>query len=187
LNLRGNFFWDEIVNPIANVTLDANSNPVQRQRQNLGRTRSRGVELDALARLTTTIELSGGYQFVDAVVRSFPADPTNNPPLVGLELPQIPRHQFTLQARYYNPSGFTLSVQGRFAGSQFEDDLNTAPLGRYFTVDLLVGRSLGHGVEAFAAVENLFNQQYEVGRNPTPTLGPPFLGRVGLRFNLPQH
>jgi len=44
LNLRGNFFWDDIVNPIANVTLDANSNPIQRQRQNLGRTRSRGVE-----------------------------------------------------------------------------------------------------------------------------------------------
>ena len=185
LNLRGNFFWDDIVNPIANVTLNATSNPIQRQRQNLGRTRSRGIELDAVAHLARNIELSGGYQFVEATVLSFPADPANNPALVGNLLPQIPRNQFTLQARYWNPSRLMLSVQGRFVGDQFDDDINSLPLGRYFALDLFVGRDLGHGVEVFAAGENITNQRYDIAKTPTPNVGPPILGRIGLRFKFP--
>ncbi len=185
LNLRGNFFWDDIVNPIANVTLDPNSNPIQVQRQNLGRTRSRGVELDAVARITSHIEISGGYQFVDAIVLSFPANPANNPSLVGNQIPQIPRNQFTLQARYWNPSRLMLSVQGRLVGDQFDDDINSLLLGRYFALDLFVGRSLGHGVEVFAAGENITNQRYDIAKTPTPNVGPPILARVGMRFNFP--
>ena len=186
LNLRGNFFWDDIVNPIANVTLDANSNPIQRQRQNLGRTRSRGMELDAVAHVTRHIELSGGYQFVNATVVSFPADPANNPPLEGNQIPQIPRNQFTLQARYWNPSKLMLSVQGRFVGDQFDDDINTLLLGRFFAMDILVGRSLGHGVEVFGAIENVTNQRYDIAKTPTPNVGPPILARIGVRLNFPS-
>ena len=187
LNLRGNFFWDDIVNPIANVTLNATSNPIQRQRQNLGRTRSRGVELDAVARITSHIELSGGYQFADAAVLSFPADPANNAPLVGNQIPQIPRNQFTLQARYWNPSRLMLSLQGRFVGDQFDDDINTLLLDRYFALDLFVGRSLGHGVEVFGAAENVTNQRYTIAKTPTPNIGPPILARIGVRVNFPKH
>jgi outer membrane receptor protein involved in Fe transport len=186
LNLRSNFFWDDIVNPIANVTLNANSNPIQRQRQNLGRTRSRGVELDAVAHFTNTIELSGGYQFVDATVLSFPADPANNPSLVGNQIPQIPRNQFTLQARYWNPSRLMFSVQGRFVGNQFDDDINTFLLDRYFALDFFVGRSLGHGVEVFGAAENATNQRYTVAKTPLANVGPPILARIGVRVNFPR-
>jgi outer membrane receptor protein involved in Fe transport len=185
LNLRGNFFWDDIVNPIANVTLNATSNPIQRQRQNLGRTRSRGVELDAIAHMTRNVELSGGYQFVDATVLSFPADPVNNPSLLGNQIPQIPRNQFTLQARYWNPSRLMFSVQGRFVGDQFDDDVNSLLLDRYFALDLFVGRELGRGVEVFAAGENITNQRYDIAKTPTPNIGPPILGRIGVRFNFP--
>jgi outer membrane receptor protein involved in Fe transport len=186
VNLRGNFFWDDIVNPIANVTLDATSNPIQRQRQNLGRTRSRGVELDAVAHVTRHIEVSGGYQFVNATVVSFPADPTNNPSIEGNQLPQIPRNQFTLQARYWNPARLMLSVQGRFVGDQFDDDINTLLLGRFFAMDILAGRSLGHGVEVFGAIENVTNQRYDIAKTPTPNMGPPILARIGVRLNFPS-
>ena len=181
LNLRGNFFWDDIVDPIANVTLSTTSTLITRQRQNLGRTRSRGVDLDAVARLSDAVEVSGGYQFVDATVVQFPADTS----LVGLQLPEVPRHQFTLQARYWKPSGFLFSVQGRYSSAQFDDDQNTLKLGRYFTLDLLGGRSLGHGLEAFAAFENLFDERYTVSLSPVPTLGPPFIARIGLRLKFP--
>jgi outer membrane receptor protein involved in Fe transport len=179
LNLRGTFFWSDIVNPIANVTLNVTPTLTVRQRQNLGRTRSRGVELDTVARLTDTIQVSGGYQFTDASVARFPS----NPGLEGLAIPQVPRHQLTLLTRYSNPSRFLLSVLGRFVGSQFEDDQNQLRLEPYFQLDLLVGRSLGHGVEIFAAFENLLNQRYTVGLTPVSTLGPPLLARIGLRFN----
>ena len=182
LTVRGNFFWDDIVNPIANVTLSTTPSLITRQRQNLGRTRSRGVQADATARLTGTVELSGGYEFVDATVVQFPANTT----LIGLELPEVPKHQFTLQARYWNPSRLMFSIQGRYSGAQFDDDQNTLLLGQYFAVDVLAGRSLGHGVEAFGAFEDLFNQRYTVALSPVPTLGPPFLARIGLRFTFPR-
>jgi outer membrane receptor protein involved in Fe transport len=182
LNLRGNFFWDDIVNPIANVTLSTTPTLITRQRQNLGRTRSRGVQLDAVARLSETLQISGGYEFVDATVVQFPA----NTALVGLRIPEVPRHQFTLQGSYSNPKRFTLSLQGRYSSSQFDDDQNTLLLGRYFTLDLLAGRSLGHGLEAFGAFENVLDQRYTVALTPTPNLGPPFLARIGLRFNYPR-
>jgi len=185
LDLRGNFFWNDIVSPIANVTLNATSNPIQRQRQNLGRTRSRGIELDAALHISSKIEISGGYQFADATVLSFPANPANNASLEGKQIPQVPRHQFTLQARYWDPSRLMLSVQGRFVDDQFDDDINSLLLDRYFAIDLFVGRSLGHGVEMFAAGENITNQRYDIAKTPTRNIGPPILGRIGMRFNFP--
>jgi len=181
LNLRGSFFWDDIVDPIENVTLTTTPALITRQRQNLGRTRSRGMELDAVAHVRSTVEISGGYQFADATVVSYPV----NAALVGLRIPEVPRNAFIVQAKYWNPSRVMLSMQGRFAGAQFDDDQNTLLLGRYFTIDLLAGRSLTHGLEAFATVENLLNQRYGVALTPTPTIGPPLLARIGLRLNLP--
>jgi outer membrane receptor protein involved in Fe transport len=181
LNLRGNFFWDDIVNPIANVTLTTTPSLITRQRQNLGRTRSRGIQLDAVARLSNTVQISGGYEFVDATVLQFPSETT----LIGLRVPEVPRHQFTLQGRW-TPGRFTLSVQGRYSGAQFDDDQNTLPLDRYFTVDLLAGRSLGHDLEVFGAFDNLLDQRYTVALTPTTNLGPPFLARIGLRLNYPR-
>ena len=42
INLRTTFFWSDVVNPVANVTLSQSPTLIIRQRQNLGRTRSRG-------------------------------------------------------------------------------------------------------------------------------------------------
>jgi outer membrane receptor protein involved in Fe transport len=179
LNVRGTFFWSEITRPIANVTLSTTPALITRQRQNLGRTRSRGFETEAEARITNDITISGGYQFVDATVLKFPA----NTALEGLLIPQVPRHLFTFQARYSNPRRFTVAVQGRTVGSQFDDDQNQFPLDRYFTLDAFASRRIGRSVEVFAAFENLTGQRYEVGATPVTTLGPPLLARVGLRFN----
>lgn len=180
LNVRGTFFWSELTRPIANVTLNVTPALITRQRQNLGRTRSRGVEAEAEARITNTVFVSGGYQFVDATVLRFPA----NTALEGLLIPQVPRHLLTFQARYANPHRVTLAIQGRTAGSQFDDDQNLLPLNSYFTLDAFVSRSIGGGVELFGAFENLTGQRYEIGRTPVITIGPPVLARVGLRFNL---
>jgi iron complex outermembrane receptor protein len=104
-----------------------------------------------------------------------------NPSLVGLNVPQIPRHQFDFQARYSRPF-ILLAVQGRFGGNQFDDDQNTLLLRRYFTLDATASHTLRHGVDVFVAVENLLNQRYDVGRTPVLTVGPPILARAGLRL-----
>ena len=111
---------------------------------------------------------------------SFPA----NTLLEGLLIPQVPRHQFTFQARYSNPRVLTLGLQGRASSEQFDDDQNLLPLDAYFTLDAIVSRRLGSAVEVFGALENLTGRRYEVGKTPVTTLGPPFLARVGLRVSL---
>ena len=124
------------------------------------------------------IDVPEGYQFLDATVLRFPA----NKSLEGLQIPQVPRHLLTFQARYSNPRRLTVSFQGRAGGSQFDDDQNQFRLDSYFTLDAFASRSLGHGVEVFGAFENLTGQRYDIGRTPIRTLGPPLLARVGLRF-----
>lgn len=180
LNVRGTFFWTETTRPVANVTLRVQPTLITRQRQNLGRTRSRGLELEWDARLATRWSITGGYLFADAVVLKFPA----NTQLEGLLIPQVPRHQLTFQARYVNPSIVTFSLQGRASGFQFDDDQNLFRLGKYFTLDAFASHRLSKTVEAFIAAENLFNQRYDVGLTPVKTIGPPRLLRLGCRLRL---
>ncbi|HVG32864.1 MAG TPA: TonB-dependent receptor [Pyrinomonadaceae bacterium] len=180
LNVRGTFFWTETTRPISNVTLSTTPNLITRQRQNLGRTRSRGIEIEAEARVREHWTITGGYLFADASVLRFPT----NTALEGLRLPQVARHQLNLQMRYTNRALFNEGLQTRLAGAQFDDDQNRFRLGRYFVMDALVSKPFARGLEIFGAVENLLNQKYEIGRTPTTTLGPPRLLRVGLRWRL---
>jgi outer membrane receptor protein involved in Fe transport len=180
LVVRGAFFWNEITRPVANVTLTTTPALITRQRQNLGRTRSRGLEFEAEARLNQYWKLSAGYLLADATVVRFPANQT----LEGLMIPQVPRHQFTLQATFNKPEIATVSFQGRVSSSQFDDDQNLFRLGGYFTLDALASRQVSRSLDVFVAAENLFNQRYEVGKTPLTTLGPPILVRAGLRLHL---
>ena len=67
---------------------------------------------------------------------------------------------------------------------QFDDDLNQFRLDSYFTLDAFVSRRLSHRLEIFGAVENVFDQRYEVGKTPVTTLGPPILIRGGFRLRV---
>ena len=180
LSVRGTFFWSDINDPIANVTLSTTPSLITQQRQNLGATRSRGVEAEAEARVTNTITLSGGMQYADATVTRFPA----NAALVGLLVPHVPRHDINFQARYSRPRVLTAALQGSFVGSAFDNDQNTLLLNHYFMLDALASRPLGHGMDIFVAGENLTNQRYDVARTPVLTNGPPILFRAGFRVNL---
>ena len=138
------------------------------------------MELQADAQLNRLWSVSGSYLFADATVREFPANTT----LEGLTLPQVPRHQFTFQTRYSNSKIATVAFQGRASSSQFDDDQNVFRLDPYFTLDAYVSRQVNEHFEIFGAVENVFNQRYEVGKTPVTTLGPPILVRAGLRMRL---
>jgi len=107
--------------------------------------------------------------------------------LIGKSVPEVPRHQFTWEARYWNPARIMLSVQGRYASLQYDDDLNTLPLGQYYVMDFFAGRQLRSGLTVYVAAENLLNQRYAVtNAPPIVNLGPPILARVGLRYEFPR-
>ncbi|MGH9683327.1 MAG: TonB-dependent receptor [Candidatus Acidiferrales bacterium] len=181
--VRGTFFLNEIIDPVANVTLNVTPTLITRQRQNLGRTRAPGFEIDATTRITDRFELAGGYEYVDATVDSFPAETS----LVGLWVAQVPHNVLTFRARYTNPSRLSFSVDGRMIGKQFDDDQNQFQLGRFFTLDAMASRTLGHGVELFGAAENLLNAKYATAATPVLQLGLPITARFGFRFDFPSH
>ena len=189
LDLRGTFFWSDIVDPVENVTIDPTANPVLRQKQNLGRIRSRGVELDGVVHVNRDIQVSAGYVFTDATVVDYTVPP-GEVSLLGKQVAQVPRNVFTWEARYWNPSRIMLSLQGRFVGNQFDDDQNNYPLGSFYTMDLQIGRNVTRNLEVFAAAENLTNERYKVANTPTATgslfnIGPPLLYRIGIRLDFP--
>jgi len=181
LRARATAFSSAVRDPVANVTLSVRPGLVTRQRQNLGRTRSQGLEAEVEAMPLAGLHLGAGYTLTDAQVRRFPA----NPALEGLRLPQLPRHQLTFQARYERPRGLRVALQGRWSGAQYEDDQNQLRLAPAFQLDVLAAHGLGRGLEAFAAGENVLDERADVGLTPVRTLGPPFTVRAGLRLRLP--
>jgi outer membrane receptor protein involved in Fe transport len=201
LSLRTTFFWNDITHAVVNVTINNTTNPILAEKENVDRTLSTGVNLDGEFRVSSALQFSGGYQFAHAVVSGYTPNPAVagiNPSLVGNWIAEVPHQQFTLQARYVNPKIVTATVQGTFVGQQFDNDQNTLLLKKFFTVDLYLGRSLGHGVEIFAAAENAFNQRYYTALTPVPnpppgtpqtvpSLGAPILARIGLRYEFPGH
>lgn len=176
LFVRGTFFYNEVIGPIANVQLTSTT----AQRQNLGRTRAPGFEIDATTRLTRRLDLSTGYEYVDSTVVSAPAEPA----LVGTWVAEVPHNAFTFQARYADPQWINFSLYGSLAGKQY--DTTGVPLGGYFVLNAMASRELAGGVSIFVAADNLFNEQYFVTA-PTatspPELGLPITARVGLHFN----
>jgi iron complex outermembrane receptor protein len=180
LSLRGSFFWTEITRSIANVTVSSTPDLITRERRNLGRTRSRGLELESEFDLGRYWSASIGYLFADSSVVEFPGTPA----LEGLRIPQVARHNFTFQVQYANPSLAKFGLQGRAASDQFDDDLNLFRLPGFFTVDAFASRRLGSKLEVFVAAENVFNQRYMTGRTPVVTLGPPRLLRLGFRVHV---
>ena len=180
LTLRGNFFWSDIADPVANVTITSTPALITREKENLGVTRARGVELSGQWQVRPRLQLSASYLFVDATVVSYPSPPAVTP-LDGLRLPQVPQNQFSFQASYLGRR-WNASIQARFSGNQFDDDLNQLPLGRAFSLDAQVSREVLRRTSVFLAVQNLTDNRFSVAATPVITVGPPILVRGGVRF-----
>lgn len=192
LQLRGAFFFNEIVDPISSISCEvtplpsicpaATPNTLTFVRANLGRTSAPGFEVDWLMQISHGFQLSGGYQYVDATIVSAPGQPS----LVNTRVAQVPHNDFTFQARYSSSSLVSFSINGRYVGMQL--DTNQVPMKGFFVLDAMASRTLARGVEAFAAVENFFNEQYisTAGTSLSPPqIGLPIAARFGMRFDFP--
>ena len=177
LFVRGNFFWSEINDSIANVTLITTPALITRQRQNLGAIRARGIELSAVSKFARQWEVAGEYLLTDSTVLRFPA----NRSLEGLLVPQVPRHQFNFQITYANVK-WLVGAQGRFVSRQFDDDQNLLPLEKFFTLDAEASRSVSERLRLFVAFQNLTASRYQLSSTPVLTVGPPVLVRGGVRI-----
>lgn len=178
LSARATAYAMSVRDPISNVTISASPSLVTRRRENLGRARSRGIELSLEARPASGWSMSAAYLLSDAEVTEAPAEPD----LEGRRVPQVPRHAGSLGVRHAGARLGLAALQVRFDGRAYEDDRNTLALDGYVVVDALWSRAINDGpVSVFAAAENLTGSRYVVGRTPARTLGPPRSVRVGVR------
>ncbi len=179
LTLRGNFFWSDITDPVANVTLTTTPLLITRQKENLGETEARGFELAGAWQVNAQVQVSAAYLFVNSIVLNNPA----NTSLQGNFLPQVPQNQFSVQANYAGKL-WAAGIQARFLGNQFDDDQNLLPLGRAFSLDAQASRKLGKRASIFFAVQNVTNDRFYYEATPVYLVGPPIFVRGGFRFEL---
>jgi outer membrane receptor protein involved in Fe transport len=182
ISFRSNVFTIAVTDPIVSVTLSTTPSLITRQRQNIGATRSTGVEMDAEFNTIRNVAFGVGYLYVDAAVTEFPASPE----IVGRRLPQVARQHLNLQLRYRPDERWFFGVQSRALSGQFEDDLNTLRLRPYMTVDASSSYRLRKGFEIYGAVENIFNSRYDIGLTPARSVATPFSVRFGVRLDLSE-
>ena len=193
--LSFNAFINRVENPIANVTLATipSSRFFQpcgfvpgggscRQRLNLDRTRIQGLEAELRQRLGDAWRLDLSYLYSSAEVDSA----VDFPELEGKRLAQTPEQSASLGLEYSNPEVIQARLGVRFVGSQFEDDLNTRPLASFAVVDLSAARALSGRWQVFAGLENLLDEEVQVGISGTGlvAIGAPRMVHLGVRHIL---
>lgn len=180
LTWRVTGFWDQLEDPIANVTLSVAPSLITRQRQNLGGARIRGLSVDADYQPARRWRLQASYVLSDAIVDEAPTDPD----LEGNLLPQVPRDRASLRLDYLNPGAINFSLRGRVESRRFDDDQNLLRLAGLLVVDLTLDRPIGRSWSAFVVLENLFDDRYPVQATPVELQGTPFTINAGLRLDL---
>jgi outer membrane receptor protein involved in Fe transport len=184
VDVRVTGFWNEVQDQILNVTLTTNladcpAGTTCRQRRNVDLTRIRGVETEVEVRPFPRWRVTAGHVYLDAHVIE-----TSSPALEGNRLAQVPDHVVTLGVHWDDPAWFAASLVVRRVGRQFEDDLNTLPMGAYTTVDLRISRRLARWIDAYVAVENLLDETYSTARTSegVVSVGAPRMFHGGVRL-----
>jgi outer membrane receptor protein involved in Fe transport len=112
-------------------------------------------------------------------------DTPKQPAIQDNRVPQVPRYHVGAGLIAEVPRAATFSLQARFVGDQFEDDLNTLTLEHYVVVDASATRQVSRMFHLFVGVENLFDVEYDVGRTPVRSIGWPRSVRAGVRLFMP--
>ncbi len=171
---QASYFWTEINRPVSAVLIGSN----KYLRQNLGQIQSQGAAVSAQLRATRGVSLNFGYQYAHAVVTAFRSQPV----LVGLWIPDVPRHTATAQLRYQRGAG-SYTLAARESGRAFDDSSNLYELHSFFVVDAYAEYRVRSHISLDLSLQNLLNRSIETARTPTLTLGTPFIAQGGVRFN----
>ena len=126
-----------------------------------GEIRARGVELEAKAALSASVNVVGSYTYTDA-------EYTTDTNYKGNTPAQVPKHMASVWGDYTmfdGPlSGLTLGTGVRYTGSSKGDPANTFTVGSYTVVDALVRYDLARvgmaGSNVALHVNNLFDREY---------------------------
>ena len=174
-------FYNTLDGAIANITVSSTPALITRMRANSDEIRAFGAEFEADVRATSTLSFTGQFALTSSEFRGSVATPA----IEGNRVPQVPAWSLAAGVVWADPRLATLNLQVRATDMAWDDDLNTLELRQYGIVDVFAGRTVWQALQVFAAVENIFDSDYDVARTPVRSIGWPRTVRVGLRAFFP--
>lgn len=143
-----------------------------------GEQRSRGLELGANGKLTNDWQVSAGFAWADAEIRTS----TSAAP-AGRKVPLVPRVQASAWTRYDVSDRIGLGLGIVHQGSSFASISNTVTLPAYTRFDVAGFFAVTDRVAAQVNIENLFNAGYfpTAHNDNNITTGAPTSARVTVR------
>ena len=153
---------------------------VLRQRANIDRSITDGIELEGTFRFQDVWSLTARYLYARARITAFEA----RPELVGKRPVQTPRHGLTLALRYEGDD-LSFNSEMRYSADQFDDDLNVRRLAGIVTFSAGASYALVDNVRLNANVENLFDAKVisAISATGLETLAQRRFARIGLEVS----
>ncbi len=159
---RSNATTPDPANPLASI--------------NVGKTRTKGVELSVAGRITPEWQVHGGYSYQDAALAG------ND----SVRLGQVPKHQASLWNRYDFTDSLGVGVGIIHQSNQFaaiRTTATTTKLPAFTRVDAALYYDISDTVQLQVNVENLFDTNYfaDAHNNNNISTGAPVNGRFTIR------
>ena len=176
VSLRATLFAARLEDAVTNVTISSTPTLITRERRNAGVIGSRGLELEGRMQVLPSLALGASLAWTRARF-----DESGEPGLEGKRVPQVPTAQGGVDVRWQPVPASMIAAQVRWTGTQFDDDRNAFELGRSAVADLMGEHRFAEALRAFVAIENLLDADYDTGRTPFRTVGPPRRVRAGVR------
>ena len=144
---------------------------------NVGKTRTKGLELALTGRVLPDWQVSAGYTWQDGALRGN----------YSVRLGQLPKHQLSLWNRYDVSDALGVGLGVVHQSSQFaaiRTSATTTKLPSFTRVDAALFYDVSDKVQLQANVENLFDTDYfaDAHNNNNITPGAPINGRVTVRI-----
>jgi outer membrane cobalamin receptor len=173
-----NFFIDDVEDLVTRSRIPAPR--LTFRLENIGATRSQGLEAFFDATLPGRLALAGSYAYADATITDNPAQPA----LVGNEVPLVSPHTFLFELRW-KPQRFEASLRGRHLTRRYADTTNLLLLDTHTVVDARLSWQADRRLELYAIGENLFDEDYLAEITAGRRLGAPrqISGGVKLRWS----
>ncbi|MCB2082463.1 MAG: TonB-dependent siderophore receptor [Sphingomonadaceae bacterium] len=146
-----------------------------------GSTRTKGVELSLVGKITPNWQANIGYTWLDGEIRS-----DTEAAAAGTRLEQLPEHQVSLWNRYQFTDSFALGLGVVYQDEQFASVSNTVTLPDYWRVDAAAFYDVNDKVSLQVNVENLFDEAYYPAAHGNNNIQPaePFSARIGVRVKI---
>ncbi len=191
LTARVTAFRSRVFDPILDVTIGTAGSTSQviqpcgtmparqtcAQRRNVEQLVSKGLETDVEVLAASGVSINGGYTYTPARIVA-PRHPAN-----GKQAIRSARHMANGAFSIDVPRWMMATLDARYVGKRFDDDVNTIDLAPVTLVGLRINRQLTRQVAAHIKLENLLNEEFEITRTSSglADMGAPRWITVGLR------